>query len=139
MSSKSFLDVSLRVDWLFLAITLALMTCGICLVYSATASDEIAFYETLWFKQIIYFVGGCVLAAGIVFLKIDWLKRITVPLYAISLVLLLVVLFVAGDVVKGAGRWIDLGLFKLQPSEFAKISYLLTISSCKLLTDFYIM
>jgi rod shape determining protein RodA len=31
-------------------------------------------------------------------------------------------------VVKGAGRWIDLGIFKLQPSEFAKIAYLLIIS-----------
>ena len=128
MSSKSFLDVSLKVDWLFLGITLALMVCGVSLVYSATASEEIAFYESHWFKQIIYFVGGSVLAAGIVFLKIDWLKRMTAPLYVISLILLFVVLFVAGDVVKGAGRWIDLGLFKLQPSEFAKIAYLLTIS-----------
>ena len=128
MSSKSFLDVSLKVDWLFLGITLALMVSGVSLVYSATASDEIAFYEALWFKQIIYFVGGCVLAAGIVFIKIDWLKRLTAPLYVISLILLFVVLFVAGDVVKGAGRWIDLGIFKLQPSEFAKIAYLLTIS-----------
>ena len=128
MSSKSFLDVSLKVDWLFLGITLALMVSGVSLVYSATASDEIAFYEALWFKQIIYFVGGCVLAAGIVFIKIDWLKRLTAPLYVISLILLFVVLFVAGDVVKGAGRWIALGIFKLQPSEFAKIAYLLTIS-----------
>ena len=127
MKLNHFLDNTRRVDWLFLGITLALMTCGVCLVYSATASDNLPFYETLWFKQILYFAGGCVLAAGIVFLKIDWLKRATVPLYILSLVFLFVVLFVAGDVVKGAGRWIDLGLFKLQPSEFAKIAYLLTI------------
>ena len=61
-------------------------------------------------------------------MRIDWLKRAAVPLYAVALVLLCVVLFFAGDVVKGAGRWIDLGVFKLQPSEFAKIAYLLTIS-----------
>lgn len=128
MKLNHFLDNTRRVDWLFLGITLALMTCGVCLVYSATASDNLPFYETLWFKQILYFAGGCVLAAGIVFLKLDWLKRATVPLYILSLVFLFVVLFVAGDVVKGAGRWIDLGFFKLQPSEFAKIAYLLTIS-----------
>ena len=32
MSSKSFLDVSLKVDWLFLGITLALMVSGVSLV-----------------------------------------------------------------------------------------------------------
>ena len=62
------------------------------------------------------------------FLKIDWLKRLSAPLYIVSLVLLCIVLSSVGDVTKGAGRWIDLGFFKLQPSEFAKIAYLLTIS-----------
>jgi rod shape determining protein RodA len=69
-----------------------------------------------------------VLAGLLVFVRIDWLKRAAVPLYVLALILLCVVLFFAGDVVKGAGRWIDLGVFKLQPSEFAKIAYLLTIS-----------
>lgn len=128
MSSGRFLDNSLKIDWFFLVVTFALMTCGVVLVYSATTSETASFYETFWFRQIIYFIAGSFLAAGIVFIKLDWLKRAAVPLYAISLVLLVVVLFFAGDVVKGAGRWIDLGIFKLQPSEFAKIAYLLTIS-----------
>lgn len=128
MSSGRFLDKSLRVDWLFLGLTLALMTSGVCLVYSATIAEGISLYEAFWFKQIIYFVGGSMLAAGIACVKLDWLKNIAVPLYGASLVMLCIVLFLAGDVVKGAGRWIDLGIFKLQPSEFAKIAYLLTIS-----------
>ncbi len=128
MISGRFFDKTLKVDWLFLGLTLALMVSGVCLVYSATANVECVFYESFWFKQIIYFLGGCMLAAGIVFLKLEWLKRISAPLYILSLVLLCIVLSSVGDVTKGAGRWIDLGLFKLQPSEFAKIAYLLTIS-----------
>ena len=128
MSSGRFLDKSLKYDWLFLGITFALMTVGVCLVYSATTGEDIPMYDTFWFKQIVYFFGGSLLAAGIVFVKIDWLKNIAFPIYVVSLVLLCIVLFLAGDVVKGAGRWIDLGFFKLQPSEFAKIAYLLTIS-----------
>lgn len=128
MSAGRFLDKSLKFDWIFLLATLALMTCGVILVYSATANEEVAFYESFWFKQIVYFVCGSALSAGIVFLKIHWLKSLAVPFYALALVLLCIVLFFAGDVVKGAGRWIDLGFFKLQPSEFAKIAYLLTIS-----------
>ena len=128
MSSGRFLDKSLKYDWLFLGTTFALMTVGVCLVYSATTGEDIPMYDTFWFKQIVYFFGGSLLAAGIVFVKIDWLKNIAFPVYVVSLVLLCIVLFLAGDVVKGAGRWIDLGFFKLQPSEFAKIAYLLTIS-----------
>ena len=128
MISRRFLARSLKVDWLFLAVTIALMVCGVSLVYSATANSEGVLYESFWFKQIIYFACGSLIAAGIVFLKIDWLKRISAPLYILSLVLLCVVLSSVGDVTKGAGRWIDLGIFKLQPSEFAKIAYLLTIS-----------
>ena len=128
MISRRFLARSLKVDWLFLAVTIALMVCGVSLVYSATANSEGVFYESFWFKQIVYFACGSMIAAGIVFLKIDWLKRISAPLYILSLVLLCVVLSSVGDVTKGAGRWIDLGIFKLQPSEFAKIAYLLTIS-----------
>jgi len=127
MSSGRFLDKSLKFDWFFIGVTIALMTCGVSLVYSATVNEEIVFYDSLWFRQIIYFLCGIVIAVGLVFVKIDWLKRVAVPSYVIALVLLVFVLFFAGDV-KGAGRWIDLKVIKFQPSEFAKIAYLIIIS-----------
>ena len=127
MSSGRFLDNSLKFDWFFIGVTIALMTCGVSLVYSATVNEEIVFYDSLWFRQIIYFLCGIVIAVGLVFVKIDWLKRMAVPSYVIALVLLVFVLFFAGDV-KGAGRWIDLKVIKFQPSEFAKIAYLIIIS-----------
>jgi rod shape determining protein RodA len=113
---------------MFIALTLALMSVGVALVYSATIAEDASVVELFWFKQIIYFVFGSVFAVALIFVRIDWLKRAAIPLYVLALVLLVVVLFFAGDVVKGAGRWIDLGVFKLQPSEFAKIAYLLIIS-----------
>ncbi|MCF0221642.1 MAG: rod shape-determining protein RodA [Fibrobacter sp.] len=128
MNSGKFVPHSFRFDGFFIALVLALMTCGITLVYSATVSDEIPVFDTFWFKQITYFLLGLGIAAALTFVRIDWMKRVAVPFYVVSLILLVVVLFFAGDVVKGAGRWIDLGLFKLQPSEFAKIAYLLVIS-----------
>ncbi len=128
MKPRQLLDQSLKFDWLFILLTLALMSCGVSLVYSATIAEDIPVVEMFWFKQIVYFLFGIVFAAALIFVRIDWLKRAAVPLYVLSLILLCVVLFFAGDVVKGAGRWIDLGIFKLQPSEFAKIAYLLIIS-----------
>lgn len=128
MKSGRFLDKSLKYDWLFIVLTFALICSGLTLVYSATILEDASLFETFWFKQTIYFIFGIGFAAALTFVPLDWLKRSAFSLYFISLILLCVVLFFAGDVVKGAGRWIDLGLFKLQPSEFAKIAYLLTIS-----------
>lgn len=128
MKPRQLLDQSLKIDWLFILLTFALMSCGVALVFSATIAEDISVVEMFWFKQIVYFLFGSVVAAALIFVRIDWLKRVAVPLYILALVLLCVVLFFAGDVVKGAGRWIDLGIFKLQPSEFAKIAYLLIIS-----------
>jgi rod shape determining protein RodA len=113
---------------MFITLTLALMSVGVALVYSATIAEDTSVVELFWFKQIVYFIFGSVFAAALVFVRIDWLKRAAIPCYVLALVLLVVVLFFAGDVVKGAGRWIDFGIFKLQPSEFAKIAYLLTFS-----------
>ena len=127
MSSGRFLDKSLKFDWFFIGVTITLMICGVSLVYSATVNEELVFYDTHWFRQIIFFVTGIAIAVGLVFVKIDWLKRAAVPSYVFALVMLVFVLFFAGDV-KGAGRWIDLKVIKLQPSEFAKIAYLITIS-----------
>ena len=128
MSSGKIIERTLKFDWFFISLVIALMSGGLMLVYSATITEEIPFYQTYWFKQLLHFAGGFVIASLLVLVKIDWLKRVAVPTYVLALVLLCVVLFFAGDVVKGAGRWIDLGFFKLQPSEFAKIAYLLVIS-----------
>ena len=127
MSNERISDKSLKFDWFFICVTLTLMTFGVFLVYSATMNEEMVFYDARWFRQILYFVTGIAIAIGLVFVKIDWLKRAAVPSYAIALILLVFVLIFAGDV-KGAGRWIDLKVIKLQPSEFAKIAYLITIS-----------
>ena len=47
--------------------------------------------------------------------------RFAVPLYVLGLVLLLGVA-VAGDVTKGARRWLNLGVTRIQPSEIMKIA-----------------
>ncbi len=49
------------------------------------------------------------------------LQLISYPMYGMVLVLLLLVL-VVGKKTKGDQNWIDLGIFKLQPSEFAKFA-----------------
>lgn len=48
-------------------------------------------------------------------------QRFSILLYSIGVILLVAVLLV-GDVGKGAQRWLDLGVFRFQPSEMIKIT-----------------
>jgi rod shape determining protein RodA len=50
------------------------------------------------------------------------------PIYAIIMVLLLSVLFI-GESTKGDQNWINLGFFKLQPSEFAKFATAMALAA----------
>ena len=49
------------------------------------------------------------------------LQRVAVPLFVVGL-LLLVAVAIAGDVSKGARRWLNIGITRIQPSELMKIA-----------------
>ncbi|MEN9759812.1 MAG: rod shape-determining protein RodA, partial [Pseudomonadota bacterium] len=49
------------------------------------------------------------------------IQRVAVPLFILG-VLLLVAVAVAGDVSKGARRWLNIGITRIQPSELMKIA-----------------
>ncbi len=113
-----------KLDWLFMSSLFALIGIGIMLVYSATSGTDLIWYKTEWFKQIVHFAIGFLLAAVIVFLPAKFWKNIAYITYALSIIALLFVMD-SGHVSKGAGRWLDIAGFRFQPSEFAKIAYLL--------------
>jgi len=116
-----------KIDWLFMGSLFALIGIGIMLVYSATSNTDLEWHKTIWFKQIIHFAVGSLIAAVIVFLPVKSWKNIAWILYALSIITLLLVVN-SGHVSKGAGRWLDIAGFRFQPSEFAKIAYLLVSS-----------
>jgi len=49
------------------------------------------------------------------------LQRVAVPLYLLGM-LLLIGVFLFGDISKGARRWLDLGVMRIQPSELMRIA-----------------
>lgn len=104
---------------------------GILMIFSCTFSqqsrggDDPLYYTK---RQLIAFIIG---AAGLsIFAYIDYshLKSLTIPLYVISVIFLLIVIY-KGFTVLGAQRWISFGPISFQPSEIAKIVVLITLGT----------
>jgi rod shape determining protein RodA len=119
-----------RIDRLQLAGVCALMLVGVLFVYSATMLTEAAglapLYSQLWFRQIVWYVVGAI--GGIALCMIDYraLARWSFVIYWLTILLLILVLIPGiGSVHFNARRWFDLKFFQLQPSEFAKLAFIL--------------
>lgn len=114
-----------QVDYSVIAIVLVICFCGLFAIKSAThtATHPMQFVG----KQIVGVIIG---AAAMLWLAMHeyetLLKRFARSLYIINLVLLVIVL--KGHSSHGAARWIALGPFELQPSEFAKLILIATLS-----------
>ena len=96
----------------------ALTTIGIFVIASATPSD---IYEK---KQLMGFFMGLFIILVVSFISYKFVLKFYWLLYILNLALLLWVK-VAGAYRMGATRWIDLGFFQLQPSEFTKFFLIL--------------
>jgi rod shape determining protein RodA len=121
-----------RFERLQLAALLGLMLLGTAFVYSATMVSEsvssAAWYNQSWFRQIIWYVLGTGTAAALCCVNYHTLARWAMVAYWVS-VLMLAAVLVFGTVRFGARRWFDLGFFSLQPSEFAKLAFILAMAN----------
>lgn len=81
-----------------------------------------------YIKQCYLFLLGISGVLFILFFDYKELHFWNYPFYIFIVLLLLFVLF-AGNSAGGAQRWVNLGLFKLQPSELAKLSLVVTLAS----------
>ena len=123
----------IKVDVLQLAAVVGLMALSVAFVYSAKFAAEsaagIPWYHQLFFKQVIWFAIGTVAAVAICVTEYHTLARWSFVVYWISILLLAAVLVHSiGSTHGGARRWIDLPGFQLQPSEFAKLAFILAMA-----------
>lgn len=107
------------------------MLFSVAFVYSASASFSTARFgssEKLFWSHGIRVLLG--LAVTIIFAKIDYhiWQRYSKSLLMVSIGFLLYVL-VAGVTIKGATRWVDIGIINFQPSELAKFGLVIHLAA----------
>lgn len=123
-----------RIDWVLLSALLGLMVLGVLFIYSARLATEsgagVVWFKQYHIKQIAYYLLGSVALAGMCVIPYQTLARWSYVFYWASILLLLLVLIPhVGAMRFGARRWIDLGFFQLQPSEIAKIAFILALGN----------
>lgn len=111
-------------DWPLLLVALAICGFGVLQIYSAT-HDTI--WRDAWWKQIIFIAVGMVLMWIAARIDYHTLLGQVYIFYGLTLVTLIAV-FAVGSKVFGSTRWIRIGGFTFQVSEFAKIVIVLLVA-----------
>ena len=119
------------------AMTFALVALGLLMIYSSSSITAMAAFESDYNaayylqRQLIFGAIGLVAAAVVAVSDYHlWVRFLLPAVWIATIVLLgLVLTSSAGLDAYGATRWISIGGFNLQPSEFAKITVILTAAN----------
>jgi rod shape determining protein RodA len=106
----------IHLDWPLLLGIIVLIMYGLTILYSASGESTAMIQRQLLRLAV---------ALGVMFafaqIPTRVLRAWSMPLYSAALILLILVLLY-GTAGKGAQRWLDLGIFRFQPSELMKLS-----------------
>ncbi|MDP6690366.1 MAG: rod shape-determining protein RodA [Alphaproteobacteria bacterium] len=119
----TLLQKLVQINWLLIVLISLIAGVGFAMLYSA-ANGSIDPWAS---RQMIRFGAGLGLMLLIAVVDVRAWLRHAYLIYGAAL-LLLVAVEVMGVVGMGARRWVDLGLFQLQPSEVMKIAMVLALA-----------
>lgn len=124
-----------RLDRLQLVALAVLMVLGTMFVYSATTANAsisaLPWYDQMWTKQIVWYALGIGVGVAVCLVDYHTLARWSFVAYWATIISLFAVLIphIGSTHGWGARRWIDLGPFQFQPSEFAKLAFILAAAN----------
>lgn len=121
MKQTSFAH-KLHIDLPLLLGIIALSAVGLLILYSASGQDE-----ALVVRRSIHLGTALLVMALMAQIPPARLSRLSVWAYLLALIMLALVLFF-GDVGKGAQRWLDIKVFRFQPSEIMKLALPMVIA-----------
>lgn len=112
-----------KLPWRLILLVAGIGLFGLVNLYSAAGGS----IEPWALRQGMAFLVFLCLAITISYVREGTVKALIVPVY-IAIVLMLIAVDMLGFVGKGAQRWLDLGIIRLQPSEFMKPTIALVLA-----------
>ena len=119
-----------RMDYTLLLIVVLLVVIGLVILYSTSAyNGQVKFHDSFYYlkKQAFATVLGIVLMLFVAGMDYHIWQRLAVFGY-LAAVALSVAVMLFGREINGSKRWLALGPFSFQPSEFAKICVILSLA-----------
>ena len=113
-------------DWTLFIVSALIALGGVMNLYSATSVAKGVLME-VYIQQVYWLVLGGILAAVVAVIDYRHYERLGYLLYALGIVLLLLV-FILGKDIRGSSRWINIGSFGFQPSEFMKLFLIIALA-----------
>ncbi len=104
---------------IFISLTLVV---GLFTLYSASGQNIF-----LVLNQLLYIGLGLILLWVTANIHPKYYAKLALPIYIVGFLLLLAVMFI-GHTSHGAQRWLNLGMFKIQPSEIMRIAVPITMA-----------
>lgn len=119
-------------DWITILLWAGLVICGWAMIFASGYLDAESYTGLLdmdknYGKQLVWIGLSLILVGGIQFFEVRFFEILAPVFYGIMLVMLVGVLFTTA--IKGATSWYSIGGFRLQPSEFAKVSTCLMLAA----------
>ena len=118
-------------DFLLLFLAISLVGFGVTMVFSASSANALYKYNSMWYfaeKQSIFSLLGLLLMVVLMNVPFRLFIRWSRPLLLGSIIMLILVLII-GVQINGAKRWIGVGSFGIQPTEFVKITVVIFLSA----------
>ena len=113
-------------DWPLFLFAALLALIGVVNLYSATSAARGSLTE-MWQQQVYYLAVGGILGTAVAAVDYRTFERFGYPLYVFGIVLLLLVSVLGRDI-RGSSRWIYIGSFSFQPSEFMKLFLIIALA-----------
>lgn len=120
----------LKIDWLTVLLFVVFVILGWLNIYAASNQDTTQSIFNLSFdygRQFIWILAAGGLALVIMGLNSRLIEFTSYGVYGLCMLMLIAVLVVGRDI-NGARSWIEIGSFRLQPSEFAKVATALAVA-----------
>jgi rod shape determining protein RodA len=111
-------------DWVLLALVLLICALGVVEIYSATLNTK---FMGVHIKQIYWVLGGVGLMFAMSVVSYQALIE-RVPVFYIASIASLLAVEIFGKKYLGARRWVQLGSFHFQPSEWVKLVLILAMA-----------
>jgi rod shape determining protein RodA len=113
-----------RLDWPLMLALVAVTAYGLWAIDGITMRDA---GGSALSRQLVYVVAGGILFLFALFVDPDRYRRLHRPIYFGTLGIMVLVLLM-GAATRGSKRWIDVGFFTFQPSEFGKVLFVLALA-----------